>query len=90
MESNLTDFDPDREPWPEMEEDDVRKERRKANRRKSSKVVDTLDSHEPDGEWNVDSGSVDMMDLLSDSQQPRKIRLGRIRPVQTMKMGEEE
>jgi hypothetical protein len=31
-----------------------------------------------------------MMDLLSDSQQPRKIRLGRIRPVQTMKMGEEE
>ena len=90
MESNLTEFDPDREPWPEMEEDNVRKERRKANRRKSSKVVDPLDSHEPDGEWNVDSGSVDMMDLLSDSQQPRKIRLGRIRPVQTMKMGEEE
>ena len=90
MESNLTEFDPDREPWPEMEEDSVRKERRKANRRKPSKVADPLDSHEPDGEWNVDSGSVDMMDLLSDSQQPHKIRLGRIRPVQTMVMGEEE
>ena len=90
MESNLIEFDPDREPWPEMEEDSVRNERRKANRRKPSKVVDPLDSHEPDGEWNVDSRSVDMMDLLDESPQPRKIRLGRIRPVQTMQTGEEE
>ena len=90
MESNLIEFDPDREPWPEMEEDSVRNERGKANRRKPSKVVDPLDSHEPDGEWNVDSRSVDMMDLLDESPQPRKIRLGRIRPVQTMQTGEEE
>lgn len=90
MESNLIEFDPDREPWPEMEEDSVRNERRKANRRKPSKVVNPLDSHEPDGEWNVDSRSVDMMDLLDVSPEPRKIKLGRLRPVQTMLTGEEE
>ena len=90
MESNLTEFDPDREPWPEMEEDTVQKERRKVGRHSSKKTEDPLDSHEPAGEWNVDSGSVDMMDLLDDTAEPRKIRLGRIHPVQNMLMGEEE
>ena len=73
-----------------MEEDTVEKERRKVGRRSSKKTVDPLDSHEPAGEWNVDSGSVDMMDLLDHTAEPRKIRLGRLHPVQNMLMGEEE
>lgn len=90
MESALTDFDPDREPWPVMEEDAVPKKHRSVGRRKATSTEDALDSHEPEGEWNVDSSSIDMMDLLDEPHAIRTVRLARILPVQHSPAGEEE
>lgn len=91
MEQSLTEFDPEREPWPEMEHDETpRKSGRKVGRRKSNSVEKALESHEPDGEWNIDARSVDMLDLLNDEEVTRLIRLGRIKQVTKLIVGEEE
>ena len=90
MEGNLNEFDPGREPWPEMEEDEVPKKGRAIGRRKAPLSVTPLESHEPEGEWNIDSRDVDMLDLLDGGDTTRKIRLGRIHSPVKMVPGEEE
>ena len=91
MEHSLTEFDPEREPWPEMEPDGVsKKTRRKVGRRKSNSTDKALESHEPEGEWNVDARSVDMLDLLDSEEVNRSIRLGRIKHIAKLVSGEEE
>ena len=95
MEGNLNEFDPEREPWPKMEEDEIssnsnKKQRRKVSRRKATPSVKTLESHEPEGEWNIDSQDVDMLDLLDEGESTRMIRLGRIQTIDNLLLGEEE
>ena len=90
MEGNLNEFDPEREPWPEMEEDEVPKKGRAIGRRKAPSSVTPLESHEPEGEWNIDSRDVGMLDLLDGGDTTRKIRLGRIHSPVKMVPGEEE
>ena len=91
MEHSLTEFDPGREPWPEMEPDEVsKKTRRKVGRRKANSTEKALESHEPEGEWNVDARSVDMLDLLDSEEATRSIRLGRIKHIAKLVPGEEE
>ena len=89
MEGNLMDFDPEREPWPEMEADTPSKKKRNVGRQKAVPPVEHLESHEPEGEWNIDAQDVDMMDLLK-SEKIRKIRLGRILSANGSLQGEEE
>ena len=95
MEGNLNEFDPERKPWPKMEEDVIsnnsnKKGRRKVGRRKATSSVKTLESHEPEGEWNIDAQDVDMLDLLDGGKITRKIRLGRIHSSGKIIQGEEE
>lgn len=91
MEHSLTEFDPEREPWPDMEPDEVsKKTRRKVGRRKANSTEKALESHEPEGEWNVDARSVDMLDLLDSDEVTRSIRLGRIKHIAKLVPGEEE
>ena len=89
MEGNLMDIDPERQPWPEMESDIPSKKRRTVGRRKAASPVEHLESHEPEGEWNIDAKDVDMLDLLK-SEKVRKIRLGRINPTTSTLQGEEQ
>tara|TARA_B110000444_G_scaffold126707_1_gene119252 strand:+ start:70752 stop:72782 length:2031 start_codon:yes stop_codon:yes gene_type:complete len=90
MEASLTEFDPEREPWPELEADITpKKGRRKVGRRKSNPNK-VLESHEPEGEWNIDDQSVDMLDLLESEKVSRTIKLGRMNQIPTLVTGEEE
>ena len=89
MEGNLMDIDPERQPWPEMESDTPSKKKRTVGRRKTALPVEHLESHEPEGEWNIDAKDVDMLDLLK-SEKIRKIRLGRINPTTSTLQGEEQ
>lgn len=90
MEASLTEFDPEREPWPELEADITpKKVRRKVGRRKSNPNK-VLESHEPEGEWNIDDRSVDMLDLLESEKAIRTIKLGRMKQIPTLVTGEEE
>ena len=90
MEKNLVEFDPEREPWPEMEEDEPPKSKRQIGRQKSTSKEDLLDSHEPEGEWNIDARNVDMMDLLDENDKIHKIQLSRIKKIAKLVAGEEE
>ena len=91
MEQSLTEFDPEREPWPDMEPDELsKKSRRKVGRRKSNSNNEALESHDPEGEWNIDAKSVDMLDLLDDQEDTRLIRLARMKQITTLVSGEEE
>ena len=91
LEENLTEFDPEREPWPQMEEDTIQKKpRRRVAQRKGKSREKTLESHEPEGEWNIDAQKVDMLDLLEGESVGRTIRLGRIKAVNSPVLGEEE
>ena len=91
LEESLVEFDPEREPWPQMEEDSIpKKVRRKVGRRKRKSLEKALESHEPEGEWNIDAQSVDMLDLLEGEKAIRTVRLGRIKAVNSLIPGEEE
>ena len=90
MEKNLVDFDPDREPWPEMKDDEPAQEKRRIGRQKTKPRDDLLDSHVPEGEWNIDARNVDMMDLLDENDEIHKIQLGRIKKIARLVAGEEE
>tara|TARA_B100001093_G_scaffold224852_1_gene215439 strand:- start:17866 stop:19908 length:2043 start_codon:yes stop_codon:yes gene_type:complete len=93
MESALVEFDPEREPWPEFEEQEPVK-KRTVGRVKKTHPLTALESHEPKGEWNIDAGNVDMLDLLTDGDESmhpmRKIKLGRVYEVNSSVTGEEE
>lgn len=90
MEKNLVEFDPEREPWPEMEDDQPPTSKRQIGRQKSTSKEDLLDSHEPEGEWNIDARNVDMMDLLDENDKIHKIQLSRIKKIAKLVAGEEE
>ena len=74
LEHKLVEIDPEREPLPEFVEAKlIRKpaQRRKKQRKTSSNILKVssnissiLDSHEPEGEWNIDSSEVSAQDLL--------------------------
>ena len=89
MEGNLIELDPEREPWPAMESDTPSKKKRTVGRRKATSPIEHLESHEPEGEWNIDAEDVEMSDLL-ESENIRKIRLGRLNSTATRLQGEEE
>ena len=77
LEHKLVEIDPEREPLPEFVEAKlIRKpaQRRKKQRKTSSNILKVssnissiLDSHEPDGEWDIDSSKVSAQDLLKPS-----------------------
>ena len=91
MEQSLTEFDPEREPWPEMAPDEIsKKTRRKVGRRKSNSIEKSFESHDPEGEWNIDARNVDMLDLLNTEEVTRMIRLGRMKHITKLVPGEEE
>ena len=78
LEHKLVEIDPEKEPLPEFVEAKlIRKPavRRKKQRKTpsnilkvSSNISSILDSHEPDGEWDIDSTQVSAEDLLDSLQ----------------------
>ena len=94
LEEQLVEIDPDREPLPPFEEDEVKKKRTIGRRKKSTPRPDSmadLDSFVPEGEWDVDAANIDMMDLLEDTpEQHRRIKLAAIHAVASSDQGEEE
>lgn len=94
LEEKLVEIDPEREPLPPFEEDQVKQKRTIGRRKKTEQVSDSvaeLDSFVPEGEWDVDASSIDMMDLLEDGPEPlRKIKLATINAVASIAQGEEE
>ena len=50
-----------------------------------------LDSFVPEGEWDVDAATIDMLDLLDEEPTPmRAISLSTLTPVASSPSGEEE
>ena len=72
----------------------IEKKKRSVGRRKKNKAkteTAKLDSFVPEGEWDVDAASVDMLDLLEPtSLSQRKISLSTITAVDASPSGEEE
>jgi hypothetical protein len=94
LEEELVEIDPERGPLPPFEEDVIEKKKRSVVRRKKNKVkteASKLDSFVPEGEWDVDAASVDMLDLLEPAAlAQRKISLSTITAVDAPPPGEEE
>ena len=92
LEEELVEIDPERGPLPPFEED-IDKKRRKVGRRKKPdiKPEQALDSFVPEGEWDVDASTIDMLDLLDEEPTPlRAISLSTLTPVASSPSGEEE
>ena len=92
LEEELVEIDPERGPLPPFEED-TEKKRRKVGRRKKPDVKpeQALDSFVPEGEWDVDASTIDMLDLLDEEpMEMRKISLSTITPIESSPSGEEE
>ena len=102
IEERLVELDPERGPLPPFEANAPAKTRRKVGRRSSPKrkknheqepepvAASSLDSYEPEGEWNVDDVGISADDLLNEEAMPRvPVRLSRIHP-RTVLVGEEE
>jgi hypothetical protein len=95
LEEELVEIDPERGPLPPFEEDVIESKKRSVGRRKNppknDPIPSELDSFTPEGEWDVDAGSVDMLDLLDNTEKSqRKITLSTISAVQSKPDGEEE
>jgi hypothetical protein len=93
LEERLVELDPDREPLPPFEDDvPAKRERRAVRRRKRDAPkapVETLDSFEPEGEWNIDGTGISAEDLLEEAPEKNVVHLARLHP-RTVLMGEEE
>ena len=102
IEERLVELDPERGPLPPFEANTPAKTRRKVGRRSAPKrkknqeqeaepvAASSLDSYEPEGEWNVDDVGISADDLLSEEETPGvPVRLSRIHP-RTVLVGEEE
>ena len=50
---------------------------------------ESLDTYEPDGEWNIDGTGIEASDLLEEEAAGRVVRLARLHP-RTVLVGEEE
>ena len=94
LEEELVEIDPERGPLPPFVEDVIEKKKRSVGRReknKSKTEATKLDSFVPEGEWDVDAASVDMLDLLEPiAPSQRKISLSTITAVDASPSGEEE
>ena len=94
LEEELVEIDPERGPLPPFEEDVIERKKRSVGRRKKNKSkteATKLDSFVPEGEWDVDAASVDMLDLLGPTApSQRKISLSTITAVDASPSGEEE
>ena len=73
-----------------MKDYEPAQEKRRIGRQKTKPHDDLLDSHVPEGEWNIDARNVDMMDLLDENDEIHKIQLGRIKKIARLVAGEEE
>ena len=86
LEHKLVEIDPEREPLPEFVEAKlIRKPavRRKKQRKTSSNILKVssnissiLDSHDPDGEWDIDSSEVSAEDLLESNESNSLVKIG--------------
>ncbi|MAV44004.1 MAG: hypothetical protein CMA30_05960 [Euryarchaeota archaeon] len=86
LEHKLVEIDPEREPLPEFVEAKlIRKPavRRKKQRKTSSNILKVssnissiLDSHDPDGEWDIDSSEVSAEDLLESNDSNSLVKIG--------------
>ena len=86
LEQKLVEIDPEKEPLPEFVEAKLIRKPAKRRRKKqrtaktsilkvSSNISSILDSHEPEGEWNLDDANVSIDDLLdSNLDQSNSIR----------------
>ena len=93
LEEELVEIDPERGPLPPFEEDSEKKRRTVGRRRKKPEVKpeQALDSFVPEGEWDVDASTIDMLDLLDEDPMPmRTISLSTLTPVESSRSGEEE
>jgi hypothetical protein len=93
LEEELVEIDPERGPLPPFEEDNEKKRRKVGRRRKKPDVKEeqALDSFVPEGEWDVDASTIDMLDLLDEEPMPtRKISLSTLTPIESSPSGEEE
>jgi hypothetical protein len=89
MEGDLIELDSERDPWPEMEGDDVNPQKRnKVGRRKPTSTVKPV-KHQ-DSEIDLDAGNLVDSDSLDDEEQTRTIRLGRIHSIDRLVSGEEK
>jgi len=96
LEERLVELDPDRAPLPPFE--DASSERRRVpkrrtpGRRRASTDAEengSLDTYEPDGEWNIDGTGIEASDLLEEETAGRVVHLARLHP-RTVLVGEEE
>jgi len=96
LEERLVELDPDRAPLPSFEDasserQKARKRRKPGRRRASADAEETgsLDTYEPDGEWNIDGTGIEASDLLEEEPAGRVVHLARLHP-RTVLVGEEE
>jgi hypothetical protein len=92
LEERLVELDPEREPLPPFEEDEViERKHRKARRRTPVKATEeALDSYEPEGEWDVNPDDVNPSELLQpEASGYNVVHLARLRK-RTVLQGEEE
>ena len=92
LEERLVELDPEREPLPPFEEDEViERKHRKARRRTPVKATEeALDSYEPEGEWDVNPDDVNPSELLQpEASGYNVVHLARLRKRNVLQ-GEEE
>ncbi len=96
LEERLVELDPEREPLPPLEPDDLVQQNRKIGRVKSPSVdrnnaVERLDDYTPEGEWNIDGIGISAEDLLDEASEEEYtlVHLSRIHPKNVL-TGEEE
>lgn len=96
LEERLVELDPDRAPLPPFEETTKRhrsvpKRKRSGRRRAPSKSDkgESLDTYEPEGEWNIDGSDIEATDLLDEEASANIVHLARLHP-RTVLVGEEE
>ena len=96
LEERLVELDPDRAPLPPFEETTKRHrsvpKRKGSGRRRApskSNEGESLDTYEPEGEWNIDGSDIEATDLLEEEASGNIVHLARLHP-RTVLVGEEE
>ena len=96
LEERLVELDPDRAPLPPFEDVSSERQRspkrRKPGRRRASADAEesgSLDTYEPEGEWNIDGTGIEASDLLVEETAGHVVHLARLHP-RTVLVGEEE
>ena len=96
LEERLVELDPDRTPLPPFEDVSSERQRspkrRKPGRQRASAVAEesgSLDTYEPEGEWNIDGTGIEASDLLVEETAGHVVHLARLHP-RTVLVGEEE